>query len=331
MMKSMKGFVFSLVFASVLVMSCEKHGQDTENQAICFDVIETKSLATADAIKANGSQMTVRGVYDGSGSDLIILFDDQAVTSTGSGWNYSPMRYWIPGKTMRFAALWPSSSRCTLDGDLSSKVRMSSFTQGVSPSGQTDLLMANPVQASSGSVNFNFRHLMSNIRFEIDKNAPTSTVWVTKVTVEDAHNTGSLEMTSGDGVNWTDTWTLDPSLVDLSTGTLDSPVPLTQTDGSTTFQSIPSDGFLAIPQRVNESASNTKLTVSVRIRDDQGVMDTKDIVATLPKYPENGGEWVAGKKIVYRLTVDENYKIIFGKPEVAPWGSTQTSGAIVIK
>lgn len=328
MMNNMRNFVLAIMFASVLVMSCDKHGQEMEGQPIRFDVVETKSLATKDDIKSNNSRMTVRGVYEGSSSDLIILFDDQTVTSTGSGWTYSPTRYWIPGQTIRFASVWPGNLGLSLDGDLETKIKMSTFTQAANYSEQKDLLFANPVSASSGSVAFDFRHLLSNIRFELDMNAPGKSITVTDISLEDVRNVGTLTMESPDGSSWTDSWDLTSSMVDLSSGSVSEG--LEQSGGS--FKTIPEDGFIVIPQKVNESSSTTRLVVSVMIENNTThERERKAIPATLPQYGQHGGEWLAGKRIIYRITIDENTNIIFGKPEVTSWGSTQTSGAIVIK
>lgn len=337
-MKENTILVTFILFLTVL-SACDRSGTDIEMQPIRFDVADTKALVTdVSEIKSYGSEMRVRGVYDGQSSDLVILFDNETITSNGSSWSYSPTRYWMPGKTMRFASLWPAGCGCTIDGDLNSRIEMSAFTQDVNASEQTDLLFANPVSASSGSVSFHFRHLLCNIRFEVAMNAPGKTITVSKVVVEDVHASGSLAMTSTDGSTWSDAWDLSSAVSDLTSGTITPAIVLEQYNDGGVYKTIPSDGFIVLPQRVNETSSTMRFTVSVRIEDNVShERETKDISATLPQYRSiggellAGGEWLAGKVIIYRLVVDENSNIIFGKPEVTPWGATQTSGAIVIK
>ena len=285
------------------------------------------------------------------------VFDNQEVSYTdASGWDYNPKKNWEKSSTYRFCAYWPKTDGATLTGDMNSTIRIENFRVDPEYSRQGDLCISdvkeqvitdNPREMSETTngnfvnegIPFRFRHLLSNVRFAVAKTYGTqSTVVVTNVRLSNVKNTATFTMTSSNnGTDWnTGSWTQPTGSVVYNSGVVSQGVAVATYNSTTTEWEWDSDGlvwegFVAIPQTVNPTgaadADKVSVTIEYSSTPDSGTATVRRVTAELPA----DQVWQMNKRITYKVRINEDNTIKFGKPMVESWGTAQASGTIIIK
>lgn len=278
--------------------------------------VESKAVGIID--QNNINEFLVYGGYN----DMTHVFDGVSVTGSADTdeWSYTTTRYWVAGKTYKFAAYAPSEINGMVETDFANGAL--NFTDYVSdPSNQHDLIYDaaekttnNPIVSAPDKVLFEFSHLLSMIKFTFNSGFANDIA----VTVDNLNVSGMVSQGSYTGS--TGTWALGSETV--STGAAFTEMgpnkAFNKTTGNTSASSV---DFAVIPQVIG---AGTTVTVSF----DVWVQDNSDyyfigeqdgpgvtISAELPAYT-----WEKGNRYNYTVTIKgENvdlYPIEFGTPNV---------------
>ena len=156
---------------------------------------------------------------------------NQKVTHSGSGWTYSPIKYWptTKGDKVSFFAYAPFDDSTTdkgieLSGNSASGAPFINFTLKDTPGAMVDLVTSNVMNqqssATPATVDFSFKHALSRIAFSAKtaENYADTKVKVTSVSIKgDFFQKGQFDL-SGEG-SWTETTdaktkTYTPTLID---------------------------------------------------------------------------------------------------------------------
>lgn len=275
--------------------------------------VESKAVGIIN--RENISEFIVYGGYNDN--DMTHVFNGVSVTGSAKTdeWSYTTTRYWVAGKTYKFAAYAPSGINGTVSTDFDNGEL--NFTDYVSdPTNQKDLIYAtaeettdNPIESSPDKVQFGFNHLLSMIKFTFNSGFANDIA----VTVDNLNVSGMVSQGSYTGN--TGKWTLGSETV--STGAAFTE--MASNDITTDTTSVSSVDFAVIPQEI----ADTTVTVSfnVRVQDNQQnyIIGNADagvpVSATLPAY-----KWEKGNRYNYTVTIKgENvdlYPIEFGTPNV---------------
>ena len=187
-----------------------------EGNAIGFNTfVENSTRSVSDpsySSAENGKMFTDFGVFGTvEGAEL---FDDVTVSGSGVGedasWTYTDTQYWIAGAKYNFAAVAPQSVGGNLvysDAEYNvvknDGVYTGTTTLSFVNNGTTDLLYAeataegkagsgNAAEPANGKVKFNFRHVLSKVKFSFENayNATNATIRVKDVKITDAYASG---------------------------------------------------------------------------------------------------------------------------------------------
>lgn len=279
--------------------------------------VESKAVGIIN--RENISEFIVYGGYN----DMTHVFNDVSVTGSADTdeWSYTTTRYWVAGKTYKFAAYAPKGIRGTVEPDFATGTLK--FTNYVSdPSNQYDLIYnaadsittPDPLENPLGKVQFEFSHLLSMIKFTFNSGFANDI----KVTVDSLNVSGIVSQ--GNYTGSTGEWTLGSETV--STGTafteMASKVAVNQSSGNTSASSV---DFAVIPQVIGGTGKTVTVSFDVRVQDNQQnyIIGNADagvpVSATLPAY-----KWEKGNRYNYTVTIKgENvdlYPIEFGTPTV---------------
>lgn len=282
--------------------------------------VDTRAVSVIE--KANINEFVVYGGYN----DMTHVFDGVSVTGTPNAddWTYSTTRYWVAGKTYKFAAYAPSAIKGngTIETDFENgSLNFKGYTSDAS--NQHDLIYATatettpkPLETAPAKVQFTFEHLLSMIKFTFISGFGNDVT----VTVKNLNVSGMISQ--GDYTGSTNSWTLGSATADFTE--IASATAVNKTSGQTKASSV---DFAVLPQTIvaEETAEGTKVTVSfdVTVQDNQNeyIVGSAEagvtVSATLPAYT-----WVAGNRYNYNVTIaGENvdlFPIEFGTPDVTP-------------
>ncbi len=324
----MKTRMFLLAAAAAALAGCAQNEviDIPQTRAIGFDpyVGNTTRAAAKDtdlsALQAEGAGFIVLGGYEDS-QTYVPVFDGtnetgSHITWNKSSWEYSPINYWLEGKTYKFVAYAPAKLQ---EGDLfdidyaGNKLKMKdggTFTAD----GETDLVVAEgkpqgypvaaePVQMET--VGFKFYHALSKVKFTfINGWRNAVTLKITNIKLSNVKDTGSLT-TSGTMAQGSEK--ILPSAWSGQTGTADyENKPDDVMNTSIYGESYEFENFL-LPTGLSDS--QMKLTFTVLVTNSQGtgpdlgagagnpvvkeVVIPKDVVT----------EWMPGYAYNYKLTI----------------------------
>ncbi len=274
--------------------------------------VESKAVGIID--QNNINEFLVYGGYN----DMTHVFDGVSVTGSATDeWSYTTTRYWVAGKTYKFAAYAPSGISGTVEPDFANGAL--NFTNYVSdPSNQYDLIYnaadsittPNPIVSAPDKVLFEFSHLLSMIKFTFNSGFANDI----KVTVDSLNVSGMVS--KGSYFGSTGEWTLDSETVSAEAAFTE----MASNDITTDTTSVSSVDFAVIPQEIGDG---TTVTVSFNVRVQDNLQNYiignegagVNVSATLPAY-----KWEKGNRYNYTVTIKgENvdlYPIEFGTPNV---------------
>ncbi len=181
----MKKSLFLIAVSAFALASCSNDEVvDMQKQsAIGFDSYVGKTTRATDATMEFLNEISVFG-YIGDATPLKI-FNNQKVTKSGTAWTYSPLQYWAAGKNYFFTAL----ASPTVEGNTeytytwAADADLPTATAGfygtgtinlnnAAANGNEDLVYAyataqtaDPLTASPGTVQFDFKHALSRVKF----------------------------------------------------------------------------------------------------------------------------------------------------------------------
>lgn len=257
-------------------------------------------------------------VYGGY-NDMTHVFDAVSVTEDANtdNWSYTTTRYWVAGKTYKFAAYAPSGISGKVEPDFATGTL--NFTDYVSdPSNQYDLIYATEgkktaadITSDPGKIQFGFSHLLSMIKFTFNSGFANDI----KVTVGNLNVSGMVSQ--GDYSGSTGMWTPDSETV-VSTG--DAFTGIANNNITTGNTPVSSYDFAVIPQEIADSTVTVSFDVWVQDNSGNDIIGKKggagvNVSATLPDY-----KWKKGNRYNYTVTIKgENvdlFPIEFGTPDV---------------
>lgn len=279
--------------------------------------VESKAVGIID--QNNINEFLVYGGYN----DMTHVFDEVSVKGTANAddWSYTTTRYWVAGKTYKFAAYAPKGINGTVETDFATGTL--NFTNYVSdPSNQHDLIYdaagpiitPDPIEAPRDKVQFGFSHLLSMIKFTFNSGFANDI----KVTVDNLNVSGMVSQ--GNYTGSTGMWALSSETV--STGAafteMDDNEAINKTTGNESASSV---DFAVIPQEIGGAGKTVTVSFDVRVQDNQQnyIIGNADagvpVSATLPAYT-----WEKGNRYNYTVTIKgENvnlFPIEFGTPNV---------------
>lgn len=279
--------------------------------------VESKAVGIID--QNNINEFLVYGGYN----DMTHVFDRVSVKGTANenNWSYTTTRYWVAGKTYKFAAYAPKGINGTIETDFANGAL--NFTNYVSdPSNQHDLIYdaadpiitPDPIEAPLDKVQFGFSHLLSMIKFTFNSGFGNDIT----VTVGNLNVSGMIS--KGSYFGNTQMWTLGSETVSTEAAFTEmaSKVAVNQSSGNTSASSV---DFAVIPQEIGGTGKTVTVSFDVRVQDNQQnyIIGNADagvpVSATLPAY-----KWEKGNRYNYTVTIKgENvnlYPIEFGTPNV---------------
>ena len=278
--------------------------------------VESKAVGIIN--RENITEFLVYGGYN----DMTHVFNGVSVTGSADTdeWSFTTTRYWVAGKTYKFAAYAPSEINGTVETDFANGAL--NFTDYVSdPSNQHDLIYdaadpiitPDPLENPQGKVQFEFSHLLSMIKFTFNSGFANDI----KVTVDNLNVSGMVSQ--GDYSGSTGMWTPDSETV-VSTG--DAFTGIANNNTTTGNTSVSSYDFAVIPQEIGGAGKTVTVSFDVWVQDNSGndIIGTKNgdgvtVSATLPAY-----KWEKGNRYNYTVTIKgENvnlFPIEFGTPNV---------------
>lgn len=274
--------------------------------------VESKAVGIID--QNNINEFLVYGGYN----DMTHVFDRVSVTGSATDeWSYTTTRYWVAGKTYKFAAYAPSEINGTVETDFANGAL--NFTDYVSdPSNQHDLIYdaakeitPDPIVSAPDKVLFEFSHLLSMIKFTFNSGFGNDIT----VTVDSLNVSGMVSQ--GDYTGSTGEWTLGSETVSAEAAFTE----MASNDITTDTTSVSSYDFAVIPQEIGGTGKTVTVSFNVRVQDNQQnyIIGNADagvpVSATLPAYT-----WTAGNRYNYTVTIKgENvdlFPIEFGTPTV---------------
>lgn len=320
----MKRSLLILVAAAAAWTGCSKTEtiDQPQGMAIGFtnayigNPVESKAVGIID--QNNIKEFLVYGGYN----DMTHVFDRVSVTGTASTeWSYTTTRYWVAGKTYKFAAYAPKGINGMVETDFATGTL--NFTNYVSdPSNQHDLIYAaadsittpDPIEAPLDKVQFGFNHLLSMIKFTFNSGFGNDIT----VTVDSLNVSGMIS--KGDYKGKTGKWTLGSETVSTEAAftEMGPNKAFNKTTGNTSASSV---DFAVIPQEIGGAGKTVTVSFNVRVQDNKEnyIIGNADagvpVSATLPAY-----KWEKGNRYNYTVTIKgENvdlYPIEFGIPNV---------------
>lgn len=312
-------YFIAAVASGLLTGSCS--GNENEPPApeetgapMTFNAVESESRAAVSSavFNSNGSKIILWGVYyDPEQTGYFDLFDGITVTRTDDKWEYSPQRYWLPGYTYDFRALYPANPGETAKTEYvkgngaTSHIRITGFSAD-----GTDLMVASERRmapagngTSSAAVDLRFRHILSRVTF-IAKTDDTEPFNILSFTIKNIAASG----------NW-DGSTYKPDGSDYGKWAPGEP------NGSYTAL-IPSGGLSVgnDPVRLFDG-DNIILAVpqsfeSLAVEIEYSYPNNPQIHSAVAKL---SGTWLPGKSYSYSFTI--NPQILFDTPVVDDWSS----------
>lgn len=323
----MKRSLLILVAAAAAWTGCSKTEtiDQPQGMAIGFtnayigNPVESKAVKVID--RENITEFIVYGGYNDN--DMTHVFNDVSVTGSAvtDEWSYTTTRYWVAGKTYKFAAYAPKGINGMVETDFATGTL--NFTNYVSdPANQSDLIYAiagkttdAQITSDPGKIQFEFSHLLSMIKFTFNSGFANDI----KVTVNNLNVSGMVSQ--GNYTGSTGTWALGSETVSTEAAftEMDDNEAINKTTGN---ESASSYDFAVIPQEIGETGKTVTVSFDVWVQDNSGnyIIGTKNgdgvtVSATLPAYT-----WEKGNRYNYTVTIKgENvnlFPIEFGTPNV---------------
>ena len=180
--------LFIPAVACLLGACTESTGPDMETSgnsgAIRFagPAVTRAAIDDADGMLTDGNSFSVWGNYtDGTGGTATSVFNAEKVTYVSGMWGYEGTRYWLPGNTYDFYALYPSvetlgdavsSATCT-DGTFTVKGFDATKGHDLMTAKKTGISVMAGQTEPPGPVALKFQHLRHAVRVATPRYIPS--------------------------------------------------------------------------------------------------------------------------------------------------------------
>ncbi len=299
----------------------------SDDGAIHFGVT-SNSRATIEGTEfADDAQFAVWGwrTLTDEPSEPVNVFDKtvvtKVVTESGSTWGYDGKRYWVPGYTYNFHAVYPvfpaEEGQPTADVAPDGTITVIGFDCSATGDAAIDLMTSSSAsipcteESTPGTVALQFSHELARLKFTVKvEDEVTATVTGAKlygVVYQGDYSSANKPV-----------WTLGTSYSETNTTFVYNPTnpqPLT-TDGINVFPDI-----LIIP---DEDIEDAIFELTYYYDEYSQVPVTKKIKVKTTSIPG----WTKGQSYSYTVTIGPN-NIQF-QPVVTPW-NTSTGGIITVE
>ena len=318
----MKKQLYLLAGVAAILASCSKTETVEQNPstAIGFSNAWVGNSVDSKVDETNADNLVEFYVYGGY-DDMTHVFENTKVYTSdgGTSWTYgTPLRYWVEGKTYKFAAYAPAVAATygTVAPDFENgALTFSNFVSN--PTNQCDLIYAKTevpsASADQGKVSFTFNHLLSMVKFTFKSGFANDI----KVTVSNLKVYGMVSTGTYNNQGWTPGGAKVE--VDKPFSMSDVGSAVNTSDGNT---NATSDDLAVIPQSIGGTDVTVSFTVNVKNENDDNVILAKDLSAQLPAI-----EWQAGNRYNYNVTISGSQvdlnPIEFGEPTVNPITSNE--------
>ena len=332
--------LYILVATALLAWSCGKEDFSASDspRPIVFSMLSLNSTSSTKAdtytYLSSGSTISVAARKSAgttwSSTDASYVFNttshlQNVQTTNGSGaCTYSPAAYWSGNSVFRFRAVYPiAPDQVSYSDDLDGNAVISNFTVNASASAQKDLMLSDMVERSLTSVGnpdpveIVFHHLLCKVTFKINEDITTPNAGLDVFTVTGVKLNGLPDRGSYTGTSTSGTWNTAGALGLTCINNTNYNI-----DNAGTYTTV-FDGLLLIPMTITNQVN---MVLDYKVSHNGGEATTKSAVISIPAIT-----WEAGKVYTYQLSMSEEYYIRFGNITVDPWGSTQSSGSVIIK
>lgn len=309
----MKKQLYLLAGVAAILASCSKTETVEQNPstAIGFSNAWVGNSVDSKVDETNADNLVEFYVYGGY-DDMTHVFENTKVYTSdgGTSWTYgTPLRYWVEGKTYKFAAYAPAVAATygTVAPDFENGAL--TFSHFVSnPTNQCDLIYAKTevpsASADQGKVSFTFNHLLSMVKFTFKSGFANDI----KVTVSNLKVYGMVST----GTYNNQGWTPGGAKVEEAAPFTEIKVPTAEKTSDAS-----SDDFAVIPQSIEGTDVTVSFTVNVANEKGDPVISNKPLSAQLP-----ATTWQAGNRYNYNVTISGSQvdlnPIEFGTPTVEP-------------
>lgn len=258
------------------------------------------AIDDANGMLTDGNSFSVWGNYTAvTGGTATSLFDAEKVTCVSGMWGYEGTRYWLPGNTYDFYALYPSVE--TLGDAVSVDCTDGTFTvNGFDATKGYDLMTAERTnivvsedQPAPDAVALKFQHLLARVTFAARSEGGNATV--RSISLEGLAVKGDYD--SSTKTAWSNTTT---GTVSVEKETIVTPAGNADVSGD----------LLLIPQSL---AGGVELTVTY----DTDAEKEKTASYTLPATIVS--KWEAANHYRYSFTLTGGGYIMFDPPTVNAW------------
>ena len=345
------------VAALLAVWSCaEKEITPTTpdgSKPIEFGSLSTRALVNSiDAVNEFGVSCAISNADNSDYGSIMDNVKVERSDKSTTGWDYNPKRYWLEDSYFYFAASYPY-----VDGggfqaqEISdeSGVKYIAYTLAVETYDETtknqlgvDILTAseyvNTCDPWNNTVNLNFRHLLTNVNFEITQDVesdPNNHYYITGVSLYGISTSGTYAMIL-DHEQIYDIWNLQEVNNDIS---FDRVFDSHLLEANRALSVWGDDGLLLLPQDIIREKVKLKIDYLYQLEvtddgqenqdgsDQEAIKQERSEIIDLPATDK----WKSGNKVKYTLSFAKPTKIVFKDITVKKWGTAPSGGTIIIK
>jgi len=354
----MKKLHFLLGAAALTLTACSNDEvvDLAQTQGIGFSTFVDKSTRATEDEDLNNTNLQTTGfavwgvTWDDSkeSEGVTTIFKDQEVKYDANGWTYAPLRYWIAGNEYRFSALAPYSA--TTDPNIMSIKQITDWTSFADAKGGLEFTFSNKaaaadidlcfakeklenVSANQKPVDLVFSHMLSRVKFTF-KNifpSPQSVIRLSKINIEDASASGSINTYNGE-TTWTELTSEGTFAINFDKIALDDSNPQLIPGGTNTSQIHQQETEHHYLLSLTEAkAYKVNFTVELLTYDQETIKYNKigewDHKVTLPSttfVPNYSYNFIAEISEKNINPEQQMYPIIFN-PSVSEWGKWSDS------
>ncbi|MBO7235953.1 MAG: fimbrillin family protein [Alistipes sp.] len=337
--------ILSFAFMLFVGVSCEKEDylHEPNSNVIKFGASSTRAeVKTAADILEFGVCAEMNLGPDGTAEALewFPIFENDRISrpNAESDFTYEQVRYWLDYRSYHFFAVYPypaSVARTSEDIMTDGEKTGTKFTYNVPitipASADNDIMTAYKSEVTTdscpSSVDMEFEHKLAKINFNIKSDQNDHKYTITEVSFRGVSRTGTLTYTLSLGTNPDTTETITANAENRNVRRRNLSVTL-DTDGEDIFTN--DGGLLVLPQQF--STGQVKLQISYKYQQiDNNGDPTSDVENLTASVDVPAITWLSGNSYMYNLTLKNDDRLYISTPTVAPWGSPQSGGIIIIK
>lgn len=207
----------ALLVCVVVLAACSGDDESPDiatGEAIGFEC-QTGSLKSTNALTGDMQYFRVSAVWNRAGAGYDSFMNNQLVERSGTGWVYSPVRYWPSYGLVSFFAYSPaiSSGLKSFDINNSNNVVTIGYEMHGDSELQEDFLVAAALEKTDNPVQLQFEHALAAVEFWAKTSDTNTSYRINKITLKNLNGKATLTgMPSGGITAWA--WNGTPVLAD---------------------------------------------------------------------------------------------------------------------